>query len=135
MPNVIWEAWQDLKDWLKGLLNWEQPGPAGQTRQGQEELTTDLDKEISEKVAKEVARQVSRLSSKDVVGGEPAEKRPRKTIKIKTDYVPNIINTRSDGEEIQTNIEDIKAVEEESSGIDSSLKAFKEISGKDRRKD
>lgn len=125
---------RELIDWLRRQLSSALLWVIGEAPQREEKREADLEKEISERVAKEIARQVGDLSSREEIGVEPVEQRPKKTLKIKTGYVPEILDLETDGEEIQANLGEIKAVEEQSSDVDSSLKALKEMDGKNQKK-
>lgn len=115
----IWKTWLELKDKL--------PWPFGQTPQEKE---VHLDKAVADEIARQVARQVGELSSKKTNVTRPGNAHPKDAIKIKTGYVPNIPDIKTDGEEIQTNLGSIKSEEEKSNDIETSMKALKELGGK-----
>lgn len=125
---------RELIVWLRGQLSSVLLWIFGEAPQREEKREAALDKEISERVAKEIARQVGNLSLREEIGIEPVKQRPKKTLKIKTGYVPEILDLETDGEDIQTNLGEIKAMEEQSGDVDSSLKALKEMGGKNQKK-
>ncbi len=126
--------WQELKEMLWGLLDWRQWSLFRQPPQKQERQEVHLDKEVVGEIAKEVARRIGELSPKTTEATGPGETRTKRTINIKTTYMPEVPEIKTDEEEIQANLGVIKPEEEESSDIDTSLKALKEISRKKQEK-
>lgn len=119
----IWEALLELKNRL--------PWPSGQTPQEKE---VHLDKAVADEIARQVARQIGELSPRKADDAGPVKAHPPKDINIKTGYVPGTLDTKTDEEEIQTNIGSIRSEEEESNDIEISLKALKKIGGKRQEK-
>jgi hypothetical protein len=128
MMDFLYQSIRDLLNWFFGKsseVSTTQSPPEVQEKQQQ----VHLDREVVDTIAKEVARRVGEMSLKNEVRvAQPATKRDKKTIKIRTDYVPNLSVPKGNGEDIQANLGGIKAKEEESSGVEDSLKALRKLS-------
>ncbi len=128
MMDFLYQSIRDLLDWFFGKsseVSTTQSPPEVQEKQQH----VHIDQEAVDTIAKEVARRVGELSSKNEVRVvQPAAKQNKKTIKIRTGYVPNLPTPKRNGEEIQANLGSIKAKEEESSGVEDSLKALRKLS-------
>lgn len=127
MMDFLYQSIRDLLDWFFGkspeVSTTHQSPPEVQEKQ------VHLDREAVDTIAKEVARRVGELSLKNEVRvAQPAAKQNKNTIKIRTDYVPNLSAPKGNGEDIQANLDGIKAKEEDSSGVEDSLKALRKLS-------
>ncbi|MGR3294830.1 MAG: hypothetical protein ACUZ8A_01120 [Candidatus Bathyanammoxibius sp.] len=127
MMDFLYQSIRDLLDWFFGKspkVPTTQSPPEVQEKQQQ----VHLDREAVDTIAKEVARRVGELSLKNEVRvAQPAAKQNKNTIKIRTDYVPNLPAPKGNGEDIQANLDGIKAKEEDSSGVEDSLKALRKL--------
>ncbi|MHC4196407.1 MAG: hypothetical protein ACYSRP_00670 [Planctomycetota bacterium] len=130
MMDFLYQSIRDLLDWFFGKsseVSTTQSPPEVQEKQQH----VHIDREAVDTIAKEVVRRVGELSSNNEVRvAQPAAKRNKKTIKIRTDYVPNLSAPKGNGEDIQANLGSIKAKEEESSGVEDSLKALRKLGEK-----
>lgn len=128
MMDFLYQGIRDLLDWFFGKspdVSTTQSPPEVQEKQQQ----VHLDREAVDTIAKEVARRVGELSLKNEVRvAQPAAKQNKNTIKIRTDYVPNLPAPKGNGEDIQANLDGIKAKEEDSSSVEDSLKALRKLS-------
>ncbi|MCP4365840.1 MAG: hypothetical protein GY800_11165 [Planctomycetes bacterium] len=128
MMDFLYQSIKDLLDWFFGKPS-EVPTTQSPPEVQEKQQQVHLDREAVDTIAKEVARRVGELSSKNEVQvAQPAAKQNKKTIKIRTGYVPNLSAPKGNGEDIQANLGSIKAKEEESSGVEDSLKALRKLS-------